>query len=201
MNLPVDKSEPTFLVCQLALQVAILSPMPGCLLLTWHFNLLGDQGRRVQFSNYLQLKLGHHCQGPGRLNGSAEAGQWGTHQKHLCLADPAEETRSNHISWTGSHQLDWLTSTLSPGLSSLQSAADSWVVSVSQVEVCGDKYRLEHKLKIGSLRGNLTFGTFRPTVQVTGEGMESQDLGKEKSHSWEQTCGETWAVLIWNPLT
>lgn len=105
MNLPVDKSEPTFLVCQLALQVAILSPMPGCLLLTWHFNLLGDQGRRVQFSNYLQLKLGHHCQGPGRLNGSAEAGQWGTHQKHLCLADPAEETRSNHISWTGLYQL------------------------------------------------------------------------------------------------
>lgn len=77
--------------------------------------------------------------------------------RRIWLADPAEETWNNHIRWTSSHQLS-----ASPGLSGLQSAADSWVVSVSQVEICGDKYRLEHKLKIGNLKENLTFGTFGP---------------------------------------
>lgn len=46
------------------------------------------------------------------------------------LVDPAEETGSDHIGWTGSQQLS-----MSPELravwSSLESIGDSWMVSVS----------------------------------------------------------------------
>lgn len=52
----------------------------------------------------LPAELGHQLSGSKKAERLVKAGPWGIYQKHP-LADPGEGKGSNHISWTGSHQL------------------------------------------------------------------------------------------------